>query len=143
ADRDQKVVLVHRVLPAAPRAKARPRRTTQIFAQCPLALYTSGVKATLFALAVLGLGCSAQNPGPGLLQLTELSAREVGRGDKLEITGAGFPEGRVARLTFRGDVFRPGRSAAHDVEVSISAHTSTPHLLEASISEELVSAFCG
>ncbi|HYP90224.1 MAG TPA: hypothetical protein VEQ59_18765, partial [Polyangiaceae bacterium] len=101
------------------------------------------MKATLLTLAALALGCSAQNPGPGLLQLTELSAREVGRGDKLEITGAGFPEGRVARLTFRGDVYRPGRVAAHDVEISIPARTSTPHVLEAAIPEELVSAFCG
>lgn len=101
------------------------------------------MKALLFAVAALTLGCSSSGSGPGLLQLTELSAREVGRGDKLEITGAGFPEGRVARLTFRGDVFRPGRSAAHDVEVSIPARTSTPHVLEATISDELVSAFCG
>jgi NADH:ubiquinone oxidoreductase subunit H len=101
------------------------------------------VKAALFALAAVVLGCSSPNTGPGLLQLTELSARELGRGDKLEITGAGFPEGRVARLTFRGDVFRPGRVAAHDVEVSIPAHTSNPHVLEATVPEELVSAFCG
>jgi hypothetical protein len=101
------------------------------------------VKATLFAVAALALGCSSPNSGPGLLQLTELSAREVGRGDKLEISGAGFPEGRVARLSFRGDVFRPGRVAAHDVEVSISARTSTPHVLEATIPEELVRSFCG
>lgn len=93
--------------------------------------------------ALLLLGCSAPSSGPGLLQLTELSAREVGRGDKLEITGAGFPEGRIARLTFRGDVFRPGRAAAHDVEVSIPAQTATPHLLEATISEQLVSTLCG
>jgi hypothetical protein len=101
------------------------------------------VKASLFALAALVFGCSAPGGGPGLLQLTDLSAREVGRGDKLEIAGAGFPEGRVARLTFRGDDFRPGRPAARDVEVSIPARTSTPHVLEATISEELVSAFCG
>ncbi len=101
------------------------------------------MKALLFAVPALVLGCSAPNTGPGLLQLTELSAREVGRGDKLEISGAGFPEGRVARLTFRGDVFRPGRVAAHDVEVSIPANTATPHLLEATIPEELVSALCG
>jgi hypothetical protein len=101
------------------------------------------VKATLFALAALAWGCSAPNSGPGLLQLTELSAREVGRGDKLEISGAGFPEGRVARLTFRGDVFRPGRAPQHDVELAISARTSTPHVLEATIPEELVRSFCG
>lgn len=101
------------------------------------------MKATLFALAALVGGCSAPNSGPGLLQLTELSAREVGRGDKLEISGAGFPEGRVARLTFRGDVFRPGRAPAHDVELAISARTSTPHVLEATIPEELVRGFCG
>lgn len=101
------------------------------------------MKALRIALAVLAVGCSAQTPGPGLLQLTELSAREVGRGDKLEITGAGFPEGRVARLTFHGDVFRPGRVAAHDVEISIPARTATPHVLEATITEELVSTFCG
>jgi NADH:ubiquinone oxidoreductase subunit H len=101
------------------------------------------VKASLLILAGLVVGCSGQNPGPGLLQLTELSAREVGRGDKLEISGVGFPEGRVARLTFHGDVFRPGRAAAHDVEVSIQARTATPHVLEATITEELVSSFCG
>jgi NADH:ubiquinone oxidoreductase subunit H len=101
------------------------------------------VKAALVAVAGLMLGCSSQAGGPGLLQLTELSAREVGRGDKLELTGAGFPEGRVARLTFRGDVFRPGRAVERDVEVSIPARTSTPHVLEAEISEELVSALCG
>jgi NADH dehydrogenase len=101
------------------------------------------VKATLYALAALACGCSAPNSGPGLLQLTELSAREVGRGDKLEISGAGFPEGRVGRLTFRGDVFRPGRSPAQDIEIAIPARTSTPHVLEATIPEELVRAFCG
>ena len=101
------------------------------------------MKAPLFVLLALTVGCAAPDSGPGLLQLTELSAREVGRGDTLEITGAGFPEGRVARLTFRGDVFRPGRSAQHDVEVSIAARTATPHVLEAAISEELVSALCG
>jgi NADH:ubiquinone oxidoreductase subunit H len=101
------------------------------------------VKAKLFALAALAVGCSGQNPGPGLLQLTELSAREVGRGDKLEISGAGFPEGRVARLTFHGDVFRPGRAAVRDVDISIQARTATPHALEAVVPEELVSALCG
>ncbi|HYJ07691.1 MAG TPA: NADH-quinone oxidoreductase subunit H [Polyangiaceae bacterium] len=101
------------------------------------------MKALLLAVAVLTLGCSATNAGPGLLQLTELSAHEVGRGDTLEITGAGFPEGRTARLTLRGDVFRPGRSPMHDVEVSITARTSTPHVLEAEITDEVVHAFCG
>lgn len=101
------------------------------------------MKALLIALAALTLGCSARDAGPGLLQLTELSAREVGRGDTIEIMGAGFPEGRTARVTFRGDVFRPGRGALHDVEVSITARTSTPHVLEAPITGELVSALCG
>ncbi len=99
--------------------------------------------ATLAALAALTGGCAASDAGPGLLQLNELSAREVGKGDTIEISGAGFPEGRVARLTFRGDVFRPGRGARHDVEVSIAAHTSTPHVLQAAITEDLVSALCG
>ena len=97
----------------------------------------------LLALAVLSAGCSAQQGGPSLLQLTELSAREVGQGDKLELTGAGFPEGRIARVTFRGDVFRPGRPALQGIELSIPARTVTPHLLEATVSEELVTAFCG
>jgi NADH:ubiquinone oxidoreductase subunit H len=101
------------------------------------------VKALLLALAALTLGCSPPDTGPGLLQLTELSAREVGRGDTLEITGAGFPEGRSGRLTFRGDVFRPGRTAQHDVEVSIVVRTSNPHVLEATVTDELVSSFCG
>jgi NADH dehydrogenase len=117
----------------------------QIFARFGGCLYTSQVKATLLSCAALFLGllgCSP-NAGPGLLHLTELSAREVGSGDKLEISGAGFPEGRVARVTFRGDVFRPGRVAQLGVEVSVPARTSTPHVLEASITEELVSSFCG
>src|SRR5512146_1236399 len=95
--------------PGGHRPKARGEPSAQIFAHSRPTLYTSQVKASLFALTALVLGCSSPSSGPGLLQLTELSAREVGRGDKLEITGAGFPEGRVARVTFRGDVFRPGR----------------------------------
>lgn len=101
------------------------------------------MKASLLAVAALTLGCASPDLGPGLLQLTELSAREIGQGDRLEILGAGFPEGRAARVTFRGDVFRPGRAPQHDVEVSIAARTSTPHLLEATVSEELVTALCG
>jgi hypothetical protein len=143
ANPDQKVVLIHGELLAATPAKARHSDPTQIFARLNGSLYTSQVKALLLAIAALTLGCSSPGSGPGLLQLTELSAREVGKGDKLEITGAGFPEGRVARLTFRGDVFRPGRAAARDVEVSIPARTATPHVLEATITEDLISAFCG
>ncbi|HEY6079858.1 MAG TPA: hypothetical protein VIW29_13685, partial [Polyangiaceae bacterium] len=101
------------------------------------------MKARLLVVAALALGCASQNSGPGLLQLTELSAHEVGRGDKLEIIGAGFPEGRVARLTFRGDVFRPGRAAELDLEVTVAAQTASPHLLEATVTEELVTALCG
>jgi hypothetical protein len=135
--------LIHAELLAAVRAKARGPDEAQIFAQPSECLYTKRVKAGLLALAALTLGCASQNSGPGLLQLTELSAHEVGRGDKLEITGAGLPEGRVARLTFRGDVFRPGRAAELDVELTIPARTVSPHLLEAAVTEELVTAFCG
>ncbi len=100
-------------------------------------------KALLLTLAVLSASCSARQAGPNLLQVTELSAREVGHGDKLEITGSGFPDGRIARVTFRGDVFRPGRAPERDVEVSVPARTVTPHRLEATISEEMVTALCG
>lgn len=101
------------------------------------------MKASHLALTCLLLGCSAHEEGPSLLQLTDVSAREVGRGDKLELTGVGFPEGRAARLTFRGDVFRPGRPALRDIEVSIPARTASPHVLEAAIPDELVARMCG
>jgi hypothetical protein len=99
--------------------------------------------ALLLALLLLVSSCLDQQHPPGLLQLTDLSTRELSAGDELRLLGAGFPEGRSARVTLRGDVFRPGAPPERDFELSFPAQTLTPHVLEAVVSEDVVTRLCG
>ena len=68
--------------------------------------------AWLWILAVLALvlaltGCQ-EDVMPELVKVTDVVPREAEVGDRLEITGAGFPQGRTARVTFKGELRRPG-----------------------------------
>ena len=62
------------------------------------------------ALAVLGLGGCERDGVPPLVEVTEVSPREIELGDRLELKGAGFPQGRSGRITFRGTMWRPGQT---------------------------------
>jgi NADH-quinone oxidoreductase subunit H len=100
------------------------------------------VRCLLSAVIAIALaGCQAQSPS--LLEITDLAPRELELGDRLELVGSGFPEGRPARITFRGDLFKPGQPPERDVTISLMAESASPHSIALVVNEELEAKFCG
>ncbi len=102
-----------------------------------------GLLATLLLLALLTLSCQSSHQGANLLSLTGLSPRDLGVGDELEIQGSGLPEGKSARVAFRGDLYRPASPVERDVEIVARTTTSSPRSLSVSMTEALRTAFTG
>ncbi len=102
------------------------------------------VLAVLAVLAAtLGiLGCERQI-APPLVEVTEIAPREVEPGDRLEIRGAGFPQGRVARITLEGTVYRPGEMALHGLSVDVEGTVATPDRLEVVVRDMFAERMCG
>lgn len=61
----------------------------------------------------------------------------------MRLTGAGFPEGRPATVTFRGETRRSGEAPRSVTSVSSDAEQVAPHALELPISAELAAKLCG
>ncbi|MEB2323983.1 MAG: NADH-quinone oxidoreductase subunit NuoH, partial [Sorangiineae bacterium] len=64
----------------------------------------------LVALSVVLGACGGNDAAPQLVQVTDVSPRDVALGDQLELSGAGFPAGKPATVEFHGDRHRPGQS---------------------------------
>lgn len=94
----------------------------------------------LLVLAVLG--CRGE-VAPALLELVGHAPSEVEVGDRVEVVGAGFPEGRPATVTFRGDLFRPGQTPERGVEIVAPATASSHSRVTLAFGEELQARFCG
>ena len=54
---------------------------------------------------------------PPLIQVLEFAPREAEVGDKLELRGAGFPQGKSAQIAFHGTLHRPGEKPVSGVEI--------------------------
>jgi len=80
---------------------------------------------------VLALGmvaaCDARDNSPNLLEVSDLNPHSLEVGDRLTLTGSGFPEGRTAKVSFHGDVFRAGQTPLRDVTIVAAAAASDPH----------------
>ncbi|HEX7451584.1 MAG TPA: hypothetical protein VF294_04840, partial [Polyangiaceae bacterium] len=98
-------------------------------------------------LAVLGLGlcasCEPRDASPNLLDVSDLNPHSLEVGDRLTLNGSGFPEGRAAKLSFHGDVFRAGQSPLRDVTIVAAAAASEPHSISVILTAELARDFCG
>jgi NADH-quinone oxidoreductase subunit H len=88
------------------------------------------------------MGCS-RDPLPELITLSDALPREVEVGDRLEIVGASLPEGRVARVTFRGSLNRPGEATTHDAEIVAEGNVTASDRVEIPYTDELQAEFCG
>lgn len=97
----------------------------------------------LLLLLALLVGCRGGDPAPGLLEVLDFSPREAEVGDRLELVGAGYPEGKPATLTFRGDLHRPGRPPIRGVEIVANATATSHNRISLVLSEELQRRFCG
>jgi NADH-quinone oxidoreductase subunit H len=96
----------------------------------------------MLALAAL-TGCELRDSSPNLLEVTDLSPHSLEVGEHLTLNGSGFPEGRSARISFHGDVFRAGQTPLRDVTIVASAAASEPHSITVTLSNELSREFCG
>jgi NADH-quinone oxidoreductase subunit H len=94
------------------------------------------------AAALYVLGCQRDSM-PQLVQVLDLAPHEAEVGDRIEIIGSGFPEGKTAHLTFRGDLHRPGERTVRDIEIDADGVVSSAEQIEVLFTEGLEERFCG
>ena len=92
-------------------------------------------------LALTLCGCERTAP-PALITATELAPSEAELGDRLEVTGAGFPKGKTARITFRGALHRPGETPTV-AEIEVQGPAVSAQRIELAMTESLQAMFCG
>jgi NADH-quinone oxidoreductase subunit H len=80
---------------------------------------------------------------PQLIQVLDLAPHEAEVGDRIEVIGSGFPEGKTAHLTFRGDLHRPGERTVRDTEIEADGLVSSAEQIEVLFTEGLEERFCG
>lgn len=102
-----------------------------------------GVRSFAWLAFALSAACDARDSSPNLLEVSGLNPRSLEVGDRLTLSGSGFPEGRAAKVSFRGDVFRAGQSPLRDVTIVATAAASDPHSIAVTLNAELSREFCG
>jgi NADH-quinone oxidoreductase subunit H len=90
-----------------------------------------------------GPGSCAQAPAPELVQVLDITPREVEPGDAVAILGAGFPSGKAARVTFRGTLHRPGERPIHGAEIITGGTVLGPERVHLALAEATEALFCG
>src|SRR6266542_642650 len=88
-------------------------------------------------------GCTSTEVPPQLLNVLDFAPREAEVGDRLEVIGAGFPEGKTAHVVFKGTLSRPGRKPIKGVEIDVDAASTSADKIEMQLTEGLQTAFCG
>jgi len=106
-------------------------------------LLRSALLLLLLAFATLGLVACERDGVPPLVEVSEVSPREIEVGDRVELRGAGFPQGRTARVTFRGTLLRPGRQPIHGASIDAEGVVASADRIEVVVSEPLEERFCG
>ncbi len=99
--------------------------------------------ALLLVLGCCLVGCNLRPDSPELLQVSAVHPSAVEVGDRLEIVGSGFPEGRTGTATFAGRLARPGSPAASARGIVARAAAVSRQRLLVEIDPELVAAFSG
>src|SRR5688572_26934907 len=98
--------------------------------------YACHVRPYALIPALWLFGCQAA-PSPHLVTVTGLSSDRIAEGDFLELRGNGFPEGRPARVTLRGELHRPGQAPDRAFELVLPARSSSPHTVSAEVTHEV------
>lgn len=98
---------------------------------------------TLFSLCLTFFGCTAAESAPELLHIVDVVPREAEVGDRMEVIGSSFPEGRPAKIIFDGTLYRPGQKPRRGFELAVDAVSTSYSRVELMVTEELRGAFCG
>lgn len=96
-------------------------------------------RVALLAMALISCGGDGT---PQLISVRDLLPREAEIGDRIQILGDGFPQGRTAWVRFRGTLHRPGQAPEH-AEIETTGTATSPSTVEVVFDEELQSRFCG
>jgi NADH-quinone oxidoreductase subunit H len=99
------------------------------------------VLALIFA-AFLALGCE-RTVAPPLIEVTELAPKEIEPGDRLEVHGTGFPQGRAGHLILSGTAFRPGSEPETHLTVEADGVVAAPDRMEVVVRESFAERVCG
>ncbi len=96
--------------------------------------------ATLSAL----VGCGGGG-GPDLLNVIDVSPREIEVGDRIEVLGINLPSGeaRDATVTFKGTLRRPGQEPLEDKEITVEKAQLSTDKVSMIFTEGLQTLFCG
>src|SRR6266478_7323671 len=97
----------------------------------------------VLCLFISALGCVSNETPPQLLNVLDFAPREAEVGDRLEVIGAGFPEGKSAHVLFKGTLYRPGHKAIKGVEIDVESVSSSADKIEMMFTEGLQTSFCG
>lgn len=87
-------------------------------------------------------GCGFDSPA-ALVSAVDFAPSEAEVGDRLEVIGSGFPEGKAATLSFRGDLHRPGQEPERGVEIVAPALSTSQNRVSLLLSEKLQRDLCG
>lgn len=96
--------------------------------------------ALLVGLVAGALGCQDEVI-PELVKVTDVVPREAEVGDRLEIAGVGFPQGRTAKITFRGELRRPGERP-RSAKITTEGLVTSQSRIELVMNDALEAAFC-
>ncbi|HET9955569.1 MAG TPA: hypothetical protein VFQ61_13740 [Polyangiaceae bacterium] len=87
--------------------------------------------------------CALSPEAANLIELREVTPRRLEVGDRMRITGRGFPEGRVAELTLRGELLQSGVEKRTGFVLRETAKLVAPHAVEVAITAALAEKLCG
>ncbi len=97
--------------------------------------------ALVLSVLLCAVGCARELPIE-LVKVVSVMPRAVERGDRLEIEGSGFPQGRTARVALRGTLHRPGVPPESTAIVS-EGLVVAPERIEVVVDERFEALFCG
>jgi NADH-quinone oxidoreductase subunit H len=105
-------------------------------------------RAVSIALGLLGLcavpllSACERDASPQLITVLDLAPREAEVGDRLELTGSGFPQGRAAHVTFHGALHRPGEAPVLGADIPVEGVVTSAQVIELVYGEPLEAVFC-
>ncbi|MFO0762798.1 MAG: NADH-quinone oxidoreductase subunit H [Byssovorax sp.] len=100
---------------------------------------------TLVLAALLGLAGCGGGGGPDLLNVIDVSPKEVDVGDRIEVLGINLPSGeaREAKVTFHGTLRRPGQEPIEDKEITVEKAQVSSDKITMLFTEGMQTQFCG
>jgi NADH-quinone oxidoreductase subunit H len=100
------------------------------------------VAALALVWLVSGAGAFGQQPAPQLIQVVDMSPRDVEQGDVLTLVGTSFPSGKAARVTFRGALHRPGERVLRGADIALTGSVVGPDQVRVAFGETAEALFC-